>query len=157
MLTTDRAALRMLLGTSVAVPPTAKGRPRFSRRSGRAFTPAATQAAERTLRGEFAEAVQVSDAARGLAWPMTGPLALDLEFLMPIPLSWSMKKTGAARRNDLPHTSRPDVDNLGKLVMDAANGILWVDDSQLVSVRMEKRYASGQPATVLRLYQVGDA
>lgn len=156
MLTTDRAALHVLLACSVAVPPTAKGRPRFSRRSGRAFTPAATQAAHRTLRGELAHATGLGKTAQELKWPMTGPLALDVEFLMPIPQSWSKKKTEAARRNDVPHTSRPDVDNLAKLVLDAANGVLWVDDSQLVSVRMEKGYGP-TPATVVVLYRVGDA
>ena len=36
--------------------------------------------------------------------------------------------------------TRPDLDNLTKLVLDSANGILWVDDGQVARLEVEKRY-----------------
>ena len=38
------------------------------------------------------------------------------------------------------HTSRPDVDNLSKAVLDAMNGVLWADDSQVWRLVAEKTY-----------------
>lgn len=135
-------APELLLTAWLPVPPTAKGRPRFSRRSGRAFTPAATEAAERTIRGELAHATTLGKTPPTVQWPATGALVLELRFTMPIPASWSKKKAAAAVEGRLPHTSRPDVDNLGKLVMDSANGVLWVDDAQLTMVTLTKRYGA---------------
>lgn len=135
-------APELLLTAWLPVPPTAKGRPRFSRRSGRAFTPPATEAAERTIRGELAHATTLGRTAPAHDWPATGALVLELRFTMAVPASWSKKKTAAALEGRLPHTSRPDVDNLAKLVMDAANGVLWADDAQLTTVVMMKRYGA---------------
>ena len=39
------------------------------------------------------------------------------------------------------HTVRPDIDNLQKSILDAANGILWNDDSQIVHLNSSKLYA----------------
>ena len=36
---------------------------------------------------------------------------------------------------------KPDIDNLLKFVMDAGNGVLWKDDSQIYKVDMEKVYS----------------
>lgn len=37
-------------------------------------------------------------------------------------------------------TSRPDIDNLQKIVMDALNGVAWVDDAQVCYVTAWKEY-----------------
>jgi Holliday junction resolvase RusA-like endonuclease len=39
------------------------------------------------------------------------------------------------------HTQKPDLSNLIKLVEDAGNGILWVDDSQIIQLQCEKFWA----------------
>jgi len=39
-------------------------------------------------------------------------------------------------------TGKPDWDNIGKLVCDALNGILWRDDAVIVNGRCSKRYCS---------------
>lgn len=146
------SAPELLLSCWVPVPPTPKGRPRFSRRSGRAYTPAATEAAERTLRGELAHATTLGQTPPMRHWPAAGALVLELRFTLAIPASWSKKKRAAAAEGRLSHTSRPDVDNLGKLVMDAANGVLWGDDSQLTTVVLMKNYGA-TPGVWLSLSQ----
>jgi len=145
-------ARKLLLACWVPGVPNPKGRPRFSRATGRVFTPAKTAGAERTLAGELGAATKVGKTASALQWPAEGALELEIVCHLPIPASWSKRKQEEARRGLLPHTSRPDVDNLGKLVMDAANGILWRDDAQLVLVTLSKRYAP-TPGTAVTLYR----
>lgn len=36
---------------------------------------------------------------------------------------------------------KPDLDNLAKFYLDAANGILWHDDKQIISLNLRKRYS----------------
>ena len=146
----------LVLAAWLPIPPTAKGRPRFARATGRAYTPAATQAAERTLQGELSAAIKLGVSAQQYEWPMTGPLELELGFTLGIPASWGKRKAQGARDGIVRHTSRPDVDNMGKLVMDAANGVLWHDDSQLVRVTLAKWYGP-TPGTTVTLYRPRDA
>jgi Holliday junction resolvase RusA-like endonuclease len=87
------------------------------------YTPEKTRTAERDVQIEL---MTLQD--RPLK-PTKCPVIVSMAFVVPIPQSWSKK-----RRESLigkPHTQRPDLDNFVKLVADAANGILWEDDSQI--------------------------
>lgn len=114
--------------------PTAKGRPRFSRASGRAYTPAKTEAAESHVK--IIAALAMAGAA-----PFDGPIKLEVWARMAVPQSWSKRKQQAAHAGELRPTGKPDLDNLLKLVGDSLNGIVWRDDSQVVEASMTKRYA----------------
>jgi Holliday junction resolvase RusA-like endonuclease len=111
--------------------PVAKGRPRLSTRGGfaRAYTPAKTVAYE----GLVAMAGQ--EAMAGAA-PYTGPVAVSLTAVFPIPSSWPKKRRAEAHW----HTGKPDGDNLAKSVGDGLNGVCWRDDSQVASWRVLKTY-----------------
>jgi Holliday junction resolvase RusA-like endonuclease len=39
-------------------------------------------------------------------------------------------------------TKRPDLDNFIKLILDCGNGILWKDDSQIISLAASKQWAN---------------
>tara|TARA_Y100001963_G_C6725144_1_gene421070 strand:+ start:857 stop:1303 length:447 start_codon:yes stop_codon:yes gene_type:complete len=112
----------------VEMKPTPKSRPRFVK-SGRVFTDKKTVAAEKTI-GMMAKSAKSSDI-----WRFPIQLSLRFHFLPPknfrgkIP-SWRAK--------------RPDLDNLTKLVKDALNGVLWVDDSQIVKLDASKIYSKKQ-------------
>ena len=131
----------MVVTIDLVIPgaPVAKGRPRFSRRSGRTFTPAKTAQAEETLAGR---AMALLAGVEGL--PLQGPLRLEATFTSVQPASWSRKK----RAETPAPTSRPDVDNLLKLATDALNGVVWVDDAQLVTIICRKVYGDA-PSTRL--------
>jgi Holliday junction resolvase RusA-like endonuclease len=73
--------------------------------------------------------------------PLEGPLHLDLIAYMPTQKSWPKKKIQAALSGSLLHTNKPDASNILKLVEDAANGILFKDDSQIVSAIVTKEYS----------------
>lgn len=63
-----------------------------------------------------------------------GPLIMNVVFYMPIPKHKLKTHVG------LPHQSKPDVDNLLKMVFDVANGIIYHDDSQICEVTARKIY-----------------
>jgi Holliday junction resolvase RusA-like endonuclease len=112
--------------------PVAKGRPRFNRESGRAYTPEKTRTYEQMLR------LAAADAMSGKAL-LDGPLRVHMHVVVPIAPSWPRKKQEAARVGDLLPVSKPDWENYGK-VLDAANLVVWVDDSQVCDGRITKVY-----------------
>lgn len=71
-----------------------------------------------------------------------------------IPASWSMKKQRAADAGLILPKVKPDADNVIKAVCDAINGVVWVDDVQVVDLTLKKRY-SMQPGVAVRIDEVG--
>ena len=118
--------------------PVAKGRGRVTKQ-GRVFTPAKTRKAEETLAGRA-----MAQLATRTDLPLAGPLRLEATFTRCVPASWSRRKREEQR---LP-TSKPDVDNLLKLAKDALNGLVWVDDAQIVTVITRKVFGEA-PSTRL--------
>lgn len=72
---------------------------------------------------------------RHRATPFTGPVAVDLKFVMPRPKS-------APKTKALPAIKRPDVDKICRGVLDGlTKGVVYIDDSQVVDLRATKRLA----------------
>lgn len=108
-------------------------------------TPAKTRRWEDEARTE-AKAVM---NARGLE-PMRGPLLLVIEANFAPPESWPAWKQEAALSGQVCHTSKPDADNILKAVKDAMNGVVWLDDSQVVTASATKGY-SRVPKVVIEI------
>ena len=53
------------------------------------------------------------------------------------------------------HTKKPDLDNLVKLVLDAYNGVLYDDDSQIISLSLSKMYSS-TPGIEINITEIDD-
>lgn len=70
--------------------------------------------------------------------PLEGAVAIKVDFFYQIPKSWSKQKKADAKW----HTSRPDIDNLLKSVLDALNGVAFFDDSQVCDVSKRKQYSN---------------
>ncbi len=117
---------------TLAGTPTGKGRPRFSRKSGHAYTPEKT----RTYEDNLAYIAQAAMHGREL---YSGPLSVYVLAIFPVPASWSNKKRAQALAGSVRPTCKPDADNLLK-VLDAFNGIVWHDDKQIVNASILKRY-----------------
>lgn len=64
------------------------------------------------------------------------PAKLTLVFYIPMPGSWSKKKT--LLTDGQPHQQRPDIDNLVKSFLDA----LCEDDSYVYAIKAEKYWSS---------------
>ena len=68
-------------------------------------------------------------------------IKVAIEAFYPIPKSWSKKKRSAAHCGKIRPTTKPDTDNIIKVVLDALNGVAYYDDKQVVSVACKKFYA----------------
>jgi Holliday junction resolvase RusA-like endonuclease len=125
--------------------PVAKGRPRMTRR-GFAYTPAATRKFE--AHGRLAAQLAMDGRP-----PIEAPVRIELLVELPVPASWSERKRAAAVVGDVRPTSRPDIDNFLKAILDAINGIVVADDSQVVETHATKKFgiAPKMVATVFSL------
>jgi Holliday junction resolvase RusA-like endonuclease len=125
--------------------PVAKGRARMTRR-GFAYTPAATRKYEAHAR----LAAQIAMDGRP---PIDVPVRVELLVELPIPGSWSRRKAEGAITGDVRPTSRPDIDNYTKAILDAINTIVIVDDSQVVDLRAVKKF-SVAPKMVATIFPI---
>ena len=107
------------------------------RATGRAFTPQKTVSYEALIKDAAARVMD--DRA-----PFDGPLRLTIRAVYMIPQSWSAKK----KRDVIWKTSKPDVDNLAKIVADACNQIVYRDDAQVAEVVVQKQYGPLSGLTV---------
>jgi len=86
------------------------------------------------------------------AWdkaPLGGPLEVDLRFLMRRPKS-HYTRSGELRSSAPAYpVSKPDRDNVEKSTQDALNGVLYVDDAQIVGGWVGKRYADDSEPGVI--------
>ena len=131
--------------------PVGKGRPRAVRRGAGVvmFTP------EKTAGYEALVAAAASNAMRAEAGPLfTGPLEAVLEMRIPIPASWSKAhKAAALAGTELP-TSKPDIDNVAKAILDACNGVVFRDDAQVVMLVATKAF-SDEPGVRVVIRECG--
>lgn len=115
--------------------PVGKGRPRVGKVGGHArlFTPEKTANYE----GLVAHAGQLAMDGRQL---LDGALLVELHITVSVPRSWSQKKRALALAGKVFPTKKPDKDNVIKAIYDGLNGVIWVDDVQVVDGIQRKRY-----------------
>lgn len=139
----------MIVKFDVPGAPVGKGRPKVSTMGGkfaRMYTP------EKTVNYEGLVAYSAQQAMQNLSI-ILGPAHVEMDIRLPVPQSWSKKKTEAALIGQVAPTKKPDVDNVVKAIFDGMNGVVWNDDVQAVSMKVQKRYsrAPGVAVTVQAL------
>lgn len=120
--------------------PVAQGRPRaFKTPAGqvRVYDPANARDWKRT--------VQAQVLTQKPPEPVEGPLAVALRFVLPRPRSLPKREVFPAKR--------PDAENLAKAVLDAMQGVVYRDDSQIVRLTIAKDYGPS-PGVVIRVERV---
>lgn len=102
-----------------------KPRPRFSSRGGygRAYTPASYMKYERSIANAYTE-------AGGKKFSGTVSVSIFIHRELP--------KSRPKRLLAELDTSKPDIDNVAKAVLDALNGVAYDDDKQVVSLHVTK-------------------
>jgi Holliday junction resolvase RusA-like endonuclease len=95
----------------------------------RRYTPPKQAAAMRTIQNKALQAF------RGREF-LEGALRVEIEAVYTAPQSWSAKKKAETEYK----TSKPDVDNLCKLILDSLTGIIWKDDQIVSHIEVTKRY-----------------
>lgn len=123
----------MIVQFFVPIKPIGKARARVTARG--TYTPAATKRAEAHVASE----ARLAMARRK---PADGPVGVQIIAHMPIPPSWTKARQKAALDGFAHPTGRPDCDNISKLVLDACNGIVYRDDSQVIHLMIHKRYSA---------------
>lgn len=140
-------------GIRVMIPgdPVAKARPRATRtkNGARMYTPAKTRKWEKNA-GLCAAAVMSGRPA------VKDPVRIEVEAVLPVPVSWPKWKQAAACDGNLLATGKPDGDNIGKAAADALNEIVFADDSQIIDTRVRKRYTrhEEQPHVLVSIFRV---
>lgn len=125
---------------SITVPgaPVPKGRPRVGVIGGhaRVFTPSKTRRYEDLIRLEAGRIM-------GDRPQLEGQTAVYIRAYMQTPQALAKHKIKgpSAEAGVIRPLTKPDVDNFAK-VIDALNGIVWRDDSQVVELKIEKFYSS---------------
>jgi Holliday junction resolvase RusA-like endonuclease len=116
--------------------PVGKGRPRFARRGNfvSTYSPQKTKTYEDEIR-------MMARAAMGSSEPLDTPVTVAIYIRVGIPTSFSKQKRKDALEGILKPTKKPDADNILKCFLDAMNGIVYLDDKQVVNIHLTKLYA----------------
>jgi len=119
-----------MVSLTIYTEPVAKARPRVAVVNGHAhgYTPAATRNAEAAIRYSITQQWTTPPFAPGV------PLKLTATFYRTRPVHLPKRVT-------MPVT-KPDADNYVKLLLDALNGYLVVDDNQITDIAVSKRFGS---------------
>jgi len=103
-------------------------------KSGHSYNPPETVHYENLVKLSYQQ--QVDDKTM-----FPGALEVSITAFFPIPESYSNKKKEACRTNQIRPTTKPDCDNIAKIVCDALNKIAYNDDSQIVEIKIRKFYS----------------
>lgn len=79
--------------------------------------------------------------AGGAVFDLGTPVAIEITARFEPARSESKKRRNLMLAGEIRHTRKPDIDNVVKTVMDALNKLAWHDDSQVISIKAEKRYS----------------
>jgi Holliday junction resolvase RusA-like endonuclease len=114
----------------------------------KSYTPSQVTDAEGSIIAVAQQIVREGRAAR-----IEGALEAEMTFYRDLPKSCSKKKRELMLAGVERPATKPDWDNLGKLVTDALEGVLYAHDAALTDVLVRKRY-SEQPRTEIVLREV---
>lgn len=122
----------------------AKGRPRFAKRGNfvTTYTPEKTASYENLVK------VLAMQEMRG-AVPVSGPVNVTIDIAICPPASWSNKKRAQALNEEIYPTGKPDLDNTAKGILDAMNGVAYLDDKQVIGLMVRKFYSDTDYARVV--------
>ena len=129
--------------------PVPKGRPRFRvSKTGyvMTYTPQKTQKEEARIKSIFRQIQNINIHN----FPLKTVESMDIVWFFKRPQRLNRKKDPSER---IPHTKKPDMDNLLKLTWDAMKDIILVDDSNVYKLTMEKYYVAknGTPRTEIKI------
>lgn len=138
-----------LIRFTIPGPAIGKGRPRFSRKSGAAFTPAKTRNHEAFVKMLAVQAMMEEHdwSADTQRPPIDTPVKLIVQIFCTIPPSWNKVKRALAQANII-RPGKPDIDNVIKSIGDAMNGVVYTDDALIYRVEATKMFADVACTTV---------
>ena len=73
--------------------------------------------------------------------PIEGRIKVSIIAYFEVPKSTSKKKAAEMLSNNISPTKKPDIDNIIKIVLDGMNKFAFKDDTQVIKLEVEKKYA----------------
>ena len=114
--------------------PRGKGRLRFTK-SGNTYTPKETSEYEALV------AMAYKSKSKGEYFDKGVPLRMAIAAYYGIPKKAGKRESGQMVSGEIRPRKKPDLDNVIKIIMDALNGVAYLDDAQVVSVQAHKFYS----------------
>jgi Holliday junction resolvase RusA-like endonuclease len=117
--------------------PIGKGRPKFARRGNfvSAYTPTKTRDYESVIK-------DAAQKAMGSNELLETPVTVAIYITVPIPQSYSKKRSEACLNGSEKPIKKPDIDNIAKCFLDAMNEIVYKDDTQVLTLHITKVYGT---------------
>lgn len=136
--------------------PEGKKRPRYSRKTGAMYTPSETVNYEKYVKECFykqgGKRLPDIKAVKSGDRDVLCDQAYKVEiwaFLEP-PKSAPESKKALMRFNTILPTKKPDIDNIGKIILDGLNGAAWHDDKAVTELIVHKVYGE-DPRVVVEI------
>lgn len=121
--------------------PVGKGRPKFARQGNfvKAYTPEKTAEYEELVRTIYS--LKAKDKNYQTMFFSEGtPVAVEIKAYFKIPkVSREIRKKMLS--GEIRPLVKPDLDNIGKIICDALNGIAYDDDKQIAEMQIQKWYS----------------
>ena len=112
--------------------PVGKGRPRMHRRTGKAYTPETTKKEENRIRRIYHKEVNHY---------FESYVKMTIISYYPVAKSNTKKIKEQKLKNIIRPNTKPDIDNVIKLVADSLNDLAYKDDTQIVELNAVKYYS----------------
>ena len=133
-----------MIDFTIPGPPRGKGRPRAFKRGNHI----AMYTDNKTAAYENLVALACKESMKG--GPMLdGPVTVMVFAHFPVAKSASKTAQKAMLEGRIFPTKKPDLDNVGKAVLDGLNGVAFVDDAQVCHLTMNKIYSDAPKVRVV--------
>lgn len=122
--------------------PVGKGRPKFARQGNfvKAYTPEKTAEYEELVRTVWQLKAKDSQY-RTVYFPAGTSVCIGIKACYPIPKNTDRVKREKMLSGEIRPLVKPDLDNIGKIVCDALNGIAYADDKQIAEMWIQEWYS----------------
>lgn len=132
--------------------PEPQGRPRFARRGKiiQTYDPPKS----RKFKKELRQLAEIEHSKSPYKAKQRQPIIVKLKIYRPMLKSFSKIKHLKAVEGILRPSTKPDIDNYIKGVLDSLNGLFWHDDGQIVELHVGKYY-SDRPRIEMEIKEIG--
>lgn len=124
--------------------PQGKGRPRLSKFG--TYTPEKTKEYEELVKWTYKNKYNIAEM------PTDKPLRAEIKAYFNIPKSLGRLEKEQLKGKYYPH--KPDTDNIAKVILDSLNKLAYLDDNQVVDLKVEKWYTEDEERVEVKIEEI---